>query len=277
VTYAALLLDLGDTLVHDDHVIAHALEALDAVSALHVAPDTKLPLALVSDYTMPAAGDPGEVTRLVAEYVERVSGYGLLRYFQPTDRHVTLSTEVGVRKPDPEIFRVALSRLGLPATLSTAMFLTEDASHVAAARGLGMTAWQLGVDVTDWSQLPLLVAHAVSDTDPGRLRAAYALRLRVLFREQLGEVQRVETEAHRTFATLVGEPPQDVVLELDAGGDITALRHVHATPRERSFRAALEDNAAVAAPGKALAPGQTHEAEPGPVDGPPRRKRFSIT
>jgi len=277
VTYAALLLDLGDTLVHDDHVIAHVPEALDAVSALQVAPDTRLSLALVSDYTMAAAGDPGAVARLVAEYVARVSGYGLLRYFQPTQQHVTLSTEVGVRKPDAELFRVALSRLGVPAVLSTAMFITEDASHVAAARRLGITAWQLGVDATDWSQLPLLVARAVGDTDPGRLHAAYALRLRVLFQEPLGEVRRVEAAAHRTFATLAGEPPQEVVLELDARGDIAALRHLHETPRDRSFHAALEDNAAIAAPGQPLAPGQTHEAEPGPGDAPPRRKRFSIT
>jgi beta-phosphoglucomutase-like phosphatase (HAD superfamily) len=277
VTLAALLLDLGDTLVHEDHVIAHVLEALDAVSVLHVAPDTALPLALVSDYTMAPPGDAAEVARLVAEYVTRLSGYGLLRYFQPTARHVTLSTEVGVRKPDPAIFREALVRLGGPVALSAAMFITEDEPHIAAARRLGMTAWQLGVDVTDWSQLPLLVARAIDDTDPGRLRAAYALRMRVLFHEQLGQVQRVDTDAHRAFATLSGEPPQDVVLDLDACGDITALRHLRETPHERSFRAALEDNDAIAAPGEPLAPGQTHQIEPDPTGAVPRRKRFSIT
>jgi len=276
VTLAALLLDLGDTLVHEDHVIAHVLEALDAVSALHVASGTALPLALVSDYTMAPPGDAAQVARLVDEYVARISGYGLLRYFQPTARHVTLSTEIGVRKPDPAIFHAALVRLGGPVALSSAMFITEDGPHVAAARELGMTAWQLGVDVTDWSQLPLLVARAIADTDPGRLRAAYALRLRVLFHAQLGEVQRVDTDAHRAFATL-GEPPQDVVLDLDPCGDIIALRHLHETPNERSFRAALEDNAAIAAPGEPLAPGQTHQVDPDPAGAVPRRKRFSIT
>jgi hypothetical protein len=67
------------------------------------------------------------------------------------------------------------------------------------------------------------------------------------------------------------------VLELDARGDITALHHAGETPRERGFRAALDDNAAIAAPGEPLAPGQTHEIEPGPEGPQLKRKRFSMT
>ncbi|HEU4731563.1 MAG TPA: HAD family hydrolase [Kofleriaceae bacterium] len=276
MTLAALLLDLGDTLVRGDRVIEHVPEALEALAALHTGAGP-LPLALVSDYTMPQAHDPAEITRLVAEYRGRVASYGLARFFQPAERHMTLSTEVGVTKPDPAVFRAALLRLGLPAELPAAMFITEDAAHVAAARRLGMTAWQLGVDFTDWSQPPLYVACAIGDTDPARVRAAYALRLQVVFREQLAEIQRVDLAARRTHATLAGEPPREVELELDARGDVAALRHVHETPREQGFREALEDTGAIAAPGEPLAPGQTHEAEPGPEGPRPRRKRFSMT
>ena len=53
---------------------------------------------------------------------------------------MTLSTEVGVRKPDPAIFRAALDRLqpGLP--FHQAVFVTERLEHIQAARALGMLA-----------------------------------------------------------------------------------------------------------------------------------------
>lgn len=187
-----------------------------------------------------------------------------------------VSAEPGLATADPAVFGDALSRLGLPADLSTAMFVSADPARVATARRLGMTVWQLGVDFTDGSQLPLYVARAIGEADPARLRAAYALRLRVLFDARLAELQRVDPAAHRAFATLTGEPPQPVVLELDARGDVTALRHVDETTGERGFHQGLEANAAIAGPGEDLAPGQTHATEPGP-DGRPRRKRFSIT
>ena len=52
---------------------------------------------------------------------------------------MTLSTEVGVRKPDPAIFRAALDRLQ-PGFPSTSRFVTERLEHVQAARALGMLA-----------------------------------------------------------------------------------------------------------------------------------------
>jgi hypothetical protein len=140
-----------------------------------------------------------------------------------------------------------------------------------------MTTWQLGADLADWSRLPLLVAWAIGETDPGRVRAAYALRVQALFREALTAVQRIDRAAHQTYATLDGDPPQDIVLELDPSGDVVALEHVLPTAREQRFHDSLDDNAQVAAPGEELAAGQTHKPEPGPAGTRPRRKRFSIT
>lgn len=181
-----------------------------------------------------------------------------------------------LRAAEPAALHDALSRLAAPADLSAALFVSADAAQVAAARRLGVTAWQRGVELTDWSQLALHVAHAIGETDPARLRAAFALRVRSLYDAQLAELQRVEPAAHRAFATLAGEPAQAVVLELDARGDVTALRHVDETARERGYHEALEATAAVAEPGAELAPGQTHTTEPGPGGPAPRRKRFSI-
>jgi putative hydrolase of the HAD superfamily len=51
--------------------------------------------------------------------------------------HVVDSSEVGVRKPDPAIFRIALARLGDPAPERT-LFLDDFEGNLAAARALGL-------------------------------------------------------------------------------------------------------------------------------------------
>jgi beta-phosphoglucomutase-like phosphatase (HAD superfamily) len=168
----ALLLDLGETLLHAGKPIAHVPQALEALAKLHTATGVPLPLALVSDYDMPAPGAPAaEVERLFAEYVAVVRKSGLLPHFEPAAHHITLSTQAGVKKPNAAIFRLALQRLGLAPDLATAMFITEDAGHIAAARALGMTAWQFGGDFHDWQKAPALVSAALAE-DQAALKKA---------------------------------------------------------------------------------------------------------
>src|SRR5262249_44460227 len=56
------------------------------------------------------------------------------------------STDVGVFKPDRRLFRAALDNIepGLP--FRDAMFVTENESHIAAARQLGMRGVHLGAE-----------------------------------------------------------------------------------------------------------------------------------
>jgi beta-phosphoglucomutase-like phosphatase (HAD superfamily) len=181
----ALLLDLGETLVHAGRVIEEVPEALKALRSLRTVQGIPLSLALVSDYTMPAPGAPaGEVTRLFDEYVGLVRDFGLLPYFEPPERHITLSTQAGVRKPAQAIFELALRRLGLPHDLRTAMFITEDAAHVAAARNLGITAWQYGVEFRFWRDGPPLVARALAD-DTAALEKAGGVSAEMTYRKAL--------------------------------------------------------------------------------------------
>jgi FMN phosphatase YigB (HAD superfamily) len=147
----ALLLDLGDTLVRAGAVLPNVAEALATLSRV-------VELALVSDYTMPAAADSETIAQLEREYIEVVRAFGLLAFFEPTERRITLSTRAGVTKPDPAIFRLALTRLGLEPSFPKTMFVTENPAHAQAARMLGITAWQFGADFNDWSQVPALVA-----------------------------------------------------------------------------------------------------------------------
>jgi epoxide hydrolase-like predicted phosphatase len=59
--------------------------------------------------------------------------------------HVVDSSEVGVRKPDPAIFRIALARLGDPAPERT-LFLDDYEGNLAAARALGLRTLLVGED-----------------------------------------------------------------------------------------------------------------------------------
>jgi epoxide hydrolase-like predicted phosphatase len=52
------------------------------------------------------------------------------------------SCEVGVRKPDPQIFRLALDRLGVSA--ERALFVDDWPGHVEAAQRLGITGVLMG-------------------------------------------------------------------------------------------------------------------------------------
>jgi putative hydrolase of the HAD superfamily len=52
--------------------------------------------------------------------------------------HVVYSHEVGIEKPDPRIFHLALERLGVEA--AEAVFLDDVQTNVAAARAVGMKA-----------------------------------------------------------------------------------------------------------------------------------------
>lgn len=55
------------------------------------------------------------------------------------------SSEVGVRKPDPAIFRIALEGLGV-SDPARAIFLDDLESNVAAARALGLRGLLVGAD-----------------------------------------------------------------------------------------------------------------------------------
>jgi hypothetical protein len=95
-------------------------------------------------------------------YLVELGESGLDRFFQPLAERVTLSTDVGVFKPDPLIFRTALDRLGAGIPFPHAVFVTERAAHVEAARALGMMAVHFrgpGEATGDVTTLAALLPH----------------------------------------------------------------------------------------------------------------------
>lgn len=136
-----ILFDLGDTLEAGGRPRDGADALLAALRKLRDGEGNRPERALLSDYDL--AGSPAEAARLRKQYLSELRALGLERYFRPTARRVTLSTEVGVYKPDARLFRVALDKVepGLP--YDRVVFVTENASHVRAARALGMRAVQV--------------------------------------------------------------------------------------------------------------------------------------
>jgi len=136
---AVVLLDLGDTLLDDDDTPLPG--AIDLLSGLKAAKDSDgklLRFGLVSDYTM--SDDPAEKKELAKEYYAILKKAGIDQFFLPLEKHVTLSTEVGFGKPDRRIFETAVRKLDPQASLHHALFVTENAQHIQAARDLGMMA-----------------------------------------------------------------------------------------------------------------------------------------
>ncbi len=133
-----VLFDLGDTLEHNDELLPGALETLAAIRSMKDPEGNAPVLALVSDYY--EAIEPGDVQRLRKQYYSLLDDLGIKSFFEPLAGRITLSTEVGVGKPDKKIFRAAADKIKPGLDFHHVIFITENADHVAAARALGMIA-----------------------------------------------------------------------------------------------------------------------------------------
>ena len=133
-----ILFDLGDTLEINDVLRPGAIETLTALRGLRDADGDPVALGLVSDFVMPQ--HPSEIPSIRRQYLDILDALGIRSFFEPVDERVTLSTEVGVGKPDARVFRAAIDKIHPGAHYHTAIFITENAHHVDAARQLGLSA-----------------------------------------------------------------------------------------------------------------------------------------
>jgi FMN phosphatase YigB (HAD superfamily) len=113
-----VLFDLGLTLVDSqDRPFPHVKEALQAVRSFKTADGKPLGIGLVSDFDLPAPPPTKKkIDAIFDRYLAILDQTGLRPFFEPVRRHVTLSTHVGVYKPDRKIFEMALKRLGSKAS-----------------------------------------------------------------------------------------------------------------------------------------------------------------
>lgn len=151
--------DLGDTLETNDVLRPGALQMLGDVRALRDDQGETPKLGLISDFD--EAATPADIPRIEASYRHIIEQLGIDQFFLPFDKAVTLSTQVGVFKPDPRIFRAALDKFDPHSHFHDGIFITENRQHVLAARQLGMNALHLkgpGQTSAEVQDLPGLVA-----------------------------------------------------------------------------------------------------------------------
>jgi hypothetical protein len=159
-----LMLGLDEALSQQASLPAHIREALAAISRLQTSRGEPLSMCLLSDYPLRDSGRSSKgVAESFQEYVRRLDELGLKDLFEPTSKRVTLSGHAGVSQPQVGIFRAAISRLEVKATLTECLYLSSNESFLKAAADLGMDTLQFGVGgFSVWEEAPLRVAVRVS-------------------------------------------------------------------------------------------------------------------
>jgi FMN phosphatase YigB (HAD superfamily) len=133
-----VLFDLGKTLEDQDVLLPGARETLQTIQAMRDPSGETVALALVSDFDMP--DDPEQIPIIRQRYYDILDGLGLRSFFEPLADRVTLSSEVGVFKPDEKIFRAVIEKIDEGLRFGDVVFITENRRHVIEARRLGMRA-----------------------------------------------------------------------------------------------------------------------------------------
>jgi FMN phosphatase YigB (HAD superfamily) len=133
-----VLFDLGHTLEANGVLVPNASETLNTIRTLKDKDGNSLLLGLVSDYKV--ASTTQDIDVFLKEYYAILDQLKIRSFFEPVSIHVTLSTEVGVRKPNEQIFRKAVDKFNVTPKIlfKNAAFITEDATHIAAVRQFGM-------------------------------------------------------------------------------------------------------------------------------------------
>jgi hypothetical protein len=119
-------------------LLAGAMEVLQTVSNLKDSEGQPVLLAFLSDFLMPR--QPSDIPSLQQQYYDLLGRLGIDAFFRPLEQFVTLSTEVGLFKPDRLIFQIAIEKAHADLAFSDVLFVTENCEHVQAVRTHGMHA-----------------------------------------------------------------------------------------------------------------------------------------
>lgn len=131
-----VLFDLGNTLESNDVLLPGAADVLNAVKKMQDPHGQPPALGLLSDF-FPL---PQELARHRRDYLRILQQLQIRSFFEPVERHVSLSTDTVVFKPDERVFRLAIDKINPAGAFGDTMFITERLDHVVAARDLGMKA-----------------------------------------------------------------------------------------------------------------------------------------
>ncbi len=136
-----ILFDLGETLESRGRLIDGAENAISSIKGMHDSNGESVAISLVSDFDNFDHGLRLEdVKPMQLSYYRHLKNLGITKYLEPLYEHVTLSAEIGVRKPDEKIFRSAINLIKMNLPFSNVLFVTEEPTHIDAARHIGMKA-----------------------------------------------------------------------------------------------------------------------------------------
>lgn len=137
-----ILFDLGQTLENNDELLPGAKDTLSSIKELHDSNGNHPILSLISNWDK--FDEEGsrliDVKPIQIECYQLIEKLGISQFFQPYYKHITLSTEVGVRKPDKKIFRFAIDSIEKDLPFENVLFITENPIHINAARQLNIRA-----------------------------------------------------------------------------------------------------------------------------------------
>jgi FMN phosphatase YigB (HAD superfamily) len=254
-----LFFDLGNTLLREaDRVLfPHVIDALQTISQLKDEAGSSLKRVLASNFPAQLPVPDSKLAQVFAEVVGILRHAGLAEFFEPIDRHVTISAQAGHAKPDGEFFIKALQRLGGAQTLAECVMITEDAAHIAACRNLGMKTLQFGghvspppanADFSNWLDAPMLLARLVSPHHTANVETAIRGRLEAAFPVNISSVEPSHAtstvRAHGTRLIKVTDPelgdldglhvevPIHPTIQLDVAGRPIAFDGLHPSAKD---------------------------------------------
>ena len=135
-----ILFDLGKTLENNNELIDGAKETLSSIKVMHDFNGNSPILALLSDFDKSQIFGYRliDVKPLQIQYYQLLEKLEISEFFEPFYKHVTLSTELGVRKPAKRLFRFAIDNIERDLPFENVLFITEEPNHILAAKQHGI-------------------------------------------------------------------------------------------------------------------------------------------
>lgn len=133
-----VLFDLGGTLEYKNKLLPGAKDTLVLIKSMKDFEGLSPQIGLISNYHM--ANNQDELNLHLKKYQEFLEKLSIKSFFEPFNQLVTLSTEVGVLKPDEKIFTFAVEKIKKGTPFYDVVFITEEFEHVKKAKMLGINA-----------------------------------------------------------------------------------------------------------------------------------------
>lgn len=144
-----VLFDLGDTLVESFgsgyRLIEGAMDLLKGIESMNDVDNRKIVMGIVSDTHKPEELPLSEDDKLIRKNrtLHILESVNIKEYFEPTDVHLTLSSDIGFTKTQnlEEFFIISLGKLSNNINLNDIIFVTEFESHIIKAKTLGVQTY----------------------------------------------------------------------------------------------------------------------------------------